>query len=108
MVSWKCFPCVSHGGKGITLNKLRQNGFWILSTNVVVRVMIYRCVSSSKLCGNFGVQKKADLPKVRCLEVPPYTHCGVDMLGPYTIRQSDLKRYCAYLIVLQVEQFTLK
>ena len=39
----------------------------------------------------------ADLPKVRCLDVPPFTHCGVDMFGPYTIRErrSDLKRYRA-------------
>ena len=38
-----------------------------------------------------------DLSKVRCLEVPPFTYCGVDMFGPYTIRERrfDLKRYCA-------------
>ena len=39
----------------------------------------------------------ADLPKVRCLEVPPFTHCEIDMFGLYAIkeRKSDLKRYCA-------------
>ena len=61
--------------------------------------MIYRCINCRKLRGKFGVQKMADLPKVTCLEVPPFTHCGVDMFGPYTIREntSDLKRYCALL-----------
>ena len=59
--------------------------------------MTYRCVICRKLRGKFRVQKMVDLPKVRCLEVPPLTHCGVDMFGPYTIRErrSDLKRYCA-------------
>ena len=39
----------------------------------------------------------ADLPKDRCIEAPPFTHCGVDMFGPFVIRErrSDLKQYCA-------------
>ena len=81
----------------MTLNNLRQNGFWMLSANVAVRGMIYRLVNCRKLRGKFGVQKMADLPKVRRLEVPPFTHCGVHMFGLYTVRErrSDLKRRCA-------------
>ena len=96
IIRW-CNENVAHGGRGMTLNNLRQNGFWILSANVVVRGIIDRCVSCRKLRGKFGVQKMADLPKVRCLEVPPFTHCGVDMFGPYTVRErrSKLKIYCA-------------
>ena len=50
-----------------------------------------------KQLDKFGVHIMADLPKVRCLELPPFTHCGVDMFGTYTIRErrSDLRRYCA-------------
>ena len=73
---------VSHGGRGMTLNNLRWNGFWILNANVAVRGMIYRCVNCRKLRGKFGVQKMADLTKVRCLEVLLFTYCGVDMFGP--------------------------
>ena len=64
---------------------------------LVVRGMIYRCVKSCKLHGKFNVQKMPDLSKVRCLEVPPSTYYGVNMFGPYTIRERrfDLKRYCA-------------
>ena len=95
-----CHENVARGGRGMTLNNLKQNGFWILSANIVVRGMIYRCVNCRKLHCKFGVQNIADLPKVRCLEVPPFTHCGVDMFEPYTIRErrSDLKRYCALFI----------
>ena len=81
----------------MTSNNLRQNGFWIVCANVVVRGMIYRFGTGRKLSGKFSVQKMPDLCKVRCLEVPPFTHCGVDIFGPYIIRErrSDLKRYCA-------------
>ena len=39
----------------------------------------------------------ADLPVERCIEVPHVTYCGVDMFGPYLIkeRRSQLKRYGA-------------
>ena len=39
----------------------------------------------------------ANLPKDRCIEAPPFTHCGEDMFGPFVIQQrrSDLKQYCA-------------
>ena len=80
IIRW-CHENVAHGGRGMTLNNLRQNGFWIISANVVVRGMIYRCVNCCKLRGKFDVQKMADLPKVRCLEIPPFTHCGVDLFG---------------------------
>ena len=38
----------------------------------------------------------ADLTKDRCTEAASFTHCGVDMFGPFVIqeRRSDLKRYC--------------
>ena len=80
----------------MTLNNVRQNRFWILIANGVVRGLIYRCVNCRNLRGKF-VQKMADLSKVICLEVPSFTHCGADVFGLYTIkeRRSDLKRYCA-------------
>ena len=67
----------------MTLNKVRQNEFQIPLANIVVRGMMYRCINRCKLFGKFGVQKMVYLPKVRCLEVPTFTHCGVDMLGHY-------------------------
>ena len=41
----------------------------------------------------------ADLPVERCTEVAPFTYCGVDIFGPYLIKEkrSQLKRYGALL-----------
>ena len=103
IIRW-CHENVAHGGRGITLNILRQNEFWILSANIVVREMIFRYVNCRKLRGKFGVKKMADLRKVGCLKVPPFTQRGVDMFEPFTIRErkSDLKRFCALHIEVTI------
>ena len=36
-------------------------------------------VTFRKLRGALGYQKIADLPRDRCIEAPPFNHCGVDM-----------------------------
>ena len=88
---------IGHGGRGLTLNNLRKNGIWVLGANAVVRRIIYKCVICRKLCGKFGDQKMSDLLKGRCCEAALLTHCGVDMFGPFIIREkrSSLKQYCA-------------
>ena len=60
-----------------------------------------------KLRGKFGDQKMSDLPKERC-QAAPFTHCGVDMFGPFIIREREgpvLNDIVPYLPVLQVEQY---
>ena len=39
----------------------------------------------------------ADLPKDRVSESPPFTYCGVDIFGPFLVKErwSELKRYGA-------------
>ena len=79
------------------MNNLRKNGIWVLGANAVVRRIIHKCVTCRKLRGKFGDQKMSDLPKERCCEAALFTHCGVDMFGPFIIRErrSNLKQYCA-------------
>ena len=53
IVRW-CHKNVAHGGRGLTLNELRQCGFWIVSASSAIRSLIHRCVVCRKLRGKLG------------------------------------------------------
>ncbi|XP_031554426.1 uncharacterized protein LOC116291397 [Actinia tenebrosa] len=86
---------VSHQGKGITLNEIRSNGFWVVGGTSAVRSAIGRCVKCRKLRGPVVEQKMCDLPKDRLECCPPFTYCAVDYFGPFAIKEGrkELKRY---------------
>ena len=50
----------------------------------------------------FGQQIIADLPKDQVNEAPPFTYCGVDLFGPFLVkeRRSEIKRYGALFTCL--------
>ena len=85
------------GDRGITLNQIRSSGYWIVRANSAVKNFIFRCVDCCRLRGRFGEQKKEDLPACRLTETVPYTHCGMDIFGPFIAKQrrSEVKRYGA-------------
>ena len=85
IITW-CHENVGHGGRGFTLNELRSCGFWITNANTLVRSIINKCVCCRRLRGKTGEQKMADLPSDRTMEHPPFTYCGVDVFGPFIIK----------------------
>ena len=84
-----------HSGRGITLNKLRSCGYWIVGGNAMIRHFISNCVKCRHLRGSQGEQKMADLPKSHIEPAPPFTYCGVNFFGPWHIQRgrSVVKRY---------------
>eukprot|EP00794_Sanderia_malayensis_P019357 gene19357-21277_t len=90
-----CHRKAQHAGRGMTLNEIRSSGYWIINANSKVRQFISRCVRCRSLRGKLGEQKMADLPEERVTEAPPFTYCGVDLFGPFVIkeRRKELKRY---------------
>ena len=48
---------------------------------------IASCVTCRKLRGAVLEQKMSDLPEVRLDCHPPFTYCGVDYFGPFTIKE---------------------
>lgn len=86
---------VKHQGKGMTLNEIRSNGFWITGGSSAVSNMIVSCVKCQRLRGALQEQRMADLPKDRLESAPPFTSCGVDYFGPFTVKigRKEVKRY---------------
>ena len=92
-----CHSNVAHGGCGFTLNEIRGAGYWIVGANSAVKKVISNSVECRRFRGRVGEQKMANLPACRLKEAAPFTHCGVDMFGPFTVKQrrSTVKRYGA-------------
>ena len=86
---------VAHCGRGATLNQLRNDGLWVIGAHRAVRHCIDKCTRCRELRGRLSNQKMADLPPERVEPSPPFTHCGADCFGPYTIKEGrkELKRY---------------
>ena len=96
VLKW-CHAKCAHGGRGASLNELRRSGYWVVNCNSAVRNKLFKCIQCRRLRGKLGIQKIADLPSSRLMEVLPFTYCGVDMFGPFIIKQrrSEVKRYGA-------------
>lgn len=90
-----CYQNVAHAGRGITINKVRSYGIWIVNINSLTRKVIHKCTICRSLRGRAGEQKMADLPQERFNEAPPFSYCGLDCFGPFLIkvRRSEMKRY---------------
>ena len=101
IVKW-CHLKAAHCGRGITLNEIRDRGFWIINASSITKSVVFNCITCRKLRGKMGVQIMADLPKDRFQEAAPFTYCAVDMFGPFKIKvkQSKVKRYGAMFTCL--------
>ena len=93
-IEW-CHSEVQHMGRTTTLGEIRIRGYWVVGANDQVRRMIYNCVRCRVLRGMPVQQMMADLPVSRSGDAPPFTYCGVDLFGPFTVkeRRSEVKRY---------------
>ena len=87
--------CASHQGKGITLNEVRSNGFWVINGSSVVASLISSCIKCQRLHGAVQEQRMSDLPEDRLESTRPFTYCAVDYFGPFVVKESrkELKRY---------------
>ena len=104
-IQW-CHDETQHSGKGITLSKLRSKGYWVINGNSAVRRLISKSVICKKLRGNTCQQKMSDLPLERLTETPPFTYVGLDLFGPFIVKEGrkELKRYGVNFC--PAEQFT--
>ena len=93
IILW-CHQKTGHAGRGMTLNEVRSSGFWILNANSILNSQ-FHCVTCRSLRGKLGEQLMSELPSDRLQECPPFTYCGVDLFGPFLIKngRKEMKRY---------------
>ena len=82
-----CHKRMAHSGRGETMQEIRSNGYWIINCNVLVRHVIYNCVTCRSMRGKFGEQVMGNLSKDRVSEAPPFTYCGIDLFGPFMVKE---------------------
>ncbi|XP_064122452.1 uncharacterized protein LOC135226673 [Macrobrachium nipponense] len=85
---------LAHSGRNHVLSNLRQK-YWIINANATVRNVLFHCVTCRKLKEPALSQKMADLPADRLEPSPPFSNVGIDLFGPYYIKEGrkELKRY---------------
>ena len=85
---------LAHAGRMHVLSSLRER-FWIVHGNAAVRAVLYRCVQCRRARRPPEGQKMADLPPERTEVEPPFTNTGIDMFGPFQVknRRTVCKRY---------------
>jgi len=94
MITW-CHQQTAHSGRGMTLNEVRSKGFWVIRGNSAVKQIISRCVECKRFRGTACQQKMGDLPSDRLHEAAPFTYVGLDLFGPFIVKngRKELKRY---------------
>lgn len=85
----------AHQGRNLTINELRSKGFWIINCRRLVSSIINSCVKCIRMRKKPNGQQMADLPEERVEPSPPFTHCGVDVFGPFIVKEGrkEMKRY---------------
>ena len=78
---------ISHQGKGMTLNEIRSNGFWLIDGISSVFSILSSCVKCTKMRGTVQEQNMSDLPEDRMDCCAPFTYCEVDYFGPFIIKE---------------------
>ena len=100
----------AHSGRGMTINEIRNAGYWIINCNGAVKSLIAKCVICRHLRGSICQQKMADLPKERLSQESPFTYGGIAMFGPILVKEAhkEMKRHGSLFICLSSRAIHIK
>ena len=77
---------VFHNGVKDTLSEIRS-AYWIIKGRSVVRGLIHRCVLCKRIEGHaYGAPGPPPLPEFRVKEDPPFSYTGLDLAGPFFVK----------------------
>ena len=86
----------------MTINEIRSHGYWLINCTSAFKSVISKCLECRKLRGKICQQKMGNLPADRLSEGHSFTCCGVDMFGPFLVKdgRSIQKSYGAMFTCL--------
>ena len=87
LVTWHYHETTHHQGRHLTLAALRSGGFHVLNQGRVISKLISKCVICRKLRQSPQPQRMADFPDDRLAKTPPFSCSGVDVFGPYMVKE---------------------
>ena len=73
----------------MTINEIRNNGFWVISHTAAVKSLNSKCADCRKLSDKTCQQKMSDLPEEWLTEKDPFTYCSIDMFGPLLVKEGQ-------------------
>ena len=76
---------VAQAGRGITINELSSQKYWIIGCTSAVK-SISKCVGCRQFRGNLCQHKMAGLPSDKLTQKLPFIFCGIDMFGPFLVK----------------------
>ncbi|XP_067945389.1 uncharacterized protein [Watersipora subatra] len=101
---------IHHLGRRSPLAATREAGYWIIRGASTVKSTISDCFACSKLRKPLQEQLMGDLSAERVQRTPPFSRVGMNVFGPYHVRErrSTLKRYgliftCLYSRAVHIE-----
>ncbi|XP_067927903.1 uncharacterized protein [Watersipora subatra] len=101
---------IYHLGRRSTLAAIREAGYWLVNSTGQIKNLIGKCVNCKRLRKAPATQLMGQLPEERLARTPPFTHVGVDVFGPFYVkeRRTELKRWglitaCLYSRAIHIE-----
>lgn len=101
---------IHHLGYRSTLCAVRESGYWIVNGSCAIKKHLKDCLPCKKLRAQPGNQKMGDLPIERLERTAPFTHVGMDVFGPFYVkdRRTEAKRWglvitCLYSRAIHLE-----
>lgn len=76
-----------HGGVQLCTQFLR-NRYWIIGVRILLRTLVYKCITCTRYRDHNENQFMADLPLMRIQPATAFEHTGVDYAGPIKIKYS--------------------
>lgn len=80
-----------HAGQRLLIQHIRLT-YWMTHLRQEVRAALSHCMRCERFRGEAMKQFMADLPEVRLERTRCFAVCGVDMCGPFRVRENELRK----------------